>query len=57
VPLAAASVAAVRQSSWNRSPVGPASATAGSQTRLRKLLRRIGPPSERFGEEPPVPTT
>jgi hypothetical protein len=35
VPLAAASVTAVRQRSWNRSPVGPASATAGSQTRLR----------------------
>jgi hypothetical protein len=55
VPLAAARVAAVCRRSWNRSSVSPASATAGSQTRLRKLLRRIGPPSA-AGEHEPVVT-
>ncbi|HET6835884.1 MAG TPA: hypothetical protein VFH30_18625 [Acidimicrobiales bacterium] len=42
VPLAAASVAAVCLKSWNRNPVMPTSLVAGSQTRRRKLLRRIG---------------
>jgi hypothetical protein len=42
VPLAAASVAAVCRKSWNRNPLMPTSVVAGSHTRRRKLLRRIG---------------
>ncbi|MDP9412302.1 MAG: hypothetical protein M3P70_17780 [Actinomycetota bacterium] len=54
-PLAAASVAAVCLRSWNRKPVMPTSAVAGSHTRRRKLLRRIGWPSALGNTRPSAP--
>lgn len=45
VPLAAAMVAAVWRRSWKRSPASPAAVVAGSQTRRRKLERRMKVPS------------
>ena len=45
-PVRAARVPAVCRRSWKRSPRMRVARTAGSQTRLRKLFRSMGSPSD-----------
>src|SRR6266496_2100700 len=54
-PAAAARVAALWRRSWKRRPSTPTAFVAGSQTRRRKLLRRIHPPSAAGKTRPAAP--